>query len=67
MGRAINMEKDLEQLKAQVNKMQEALDIILESINKEEDDGKKKANNEGTSDSNRKSNSRKSVSKKKAS
>jgi|TARA_Y100000034_G_C6656535_1_gene287635 hypothetical protein len=67
MGRAINMEKDLEQLKAQVNKMQEALDIILESINEEEDDGKKKANNEGTSDSNRKSNSRKSVSKKKAS
>lgn len=65
MGRAINMEKDLEQLKVQVDKMQASLDIILESINEEKDDGKKKANTKRASVSNRKSNNGKSVSKKK--
>ena len=72
MGRAIDMEKDIDILKSKVEKLENIvrgmthtisetkhIDIIEETKEKK-DNGKKKTNNEGNGKSSRKSNKRKS-------
>ena len=71
MGRAIDMEKDIDMLKAKVEKldrivrgmshtMSETKHIdIIEKTKEEKKDGKKETNNEGNGKSSRKSNKRK--------
>ena len=73
MGRAIDMEKDIDMLKIKVEKLEnivrgmshtmsktEHIDIIEETKNEEEiEDGKKETNNEGNGKSSSKSNKRK--------
>ena len=73
MGRAIDMEKDIDMLKMKVEKlenivrgmthtMSETKHIDLTEETKEKNGGEKKTNNERNDESGRKSNKRKSVS-----
>ena len=73
MGRAIDMEKDIDVLKTKVEKlenivrgmthtMSETKHIDLVEITKEKADGEKETNNEGNGKSSRKPNKRKSTS-----
>lgn len=72
MGRAIDMERSLDELKIRVEKLQEALDTILDSatirknvdILEEVKDEKEETNNERDGKSAKSSNSGKSKSKK---
>ena len=64
MGRAIDMEKDIDMLKTKVEKLENVVRGMTHTMEekKEKTDGKKKTNNEGNGKSSRKSNKRKSVS-----
>ena len=53
MGRAIDMEKDIDTLKSEV---QELKDILQEILNEVKKDEKKKTNVKGSTNSNRKTN-----------
>ena len=76
MGRAIDMEKDIDALKTRVSKLESILDDILEGVSttkhidlvdevKEEDFEEEKTNDERDAKSSKQSNNRKSSNKKK--